>query len=323
MIERDELVLRLAARRSRRLGLSDSGYAELLRAVQKDPANFLDESSDEAFSLVVKALGRYDESTRADEFLDDESFFKERARRMERLHASCAEALAIDENCVDARLVDILTRDLEPDALLDGLLGIAKDANGHFGTIPQSALEDAWTDVFSRGRLRVQAAISRTCLDSARYRMADAVGREMMEASPSDVLGLRHTCALALARLEDEAGFDALDAHFGRRGDCWVQLGRMILFYKLGRTGAALRALKGLDTLCDGGIYALLRPTMVDTYMPDRPQTQAYGFDECVLAVHEAEPIIVDTPDFILWAQTQPGMLDSAEAYARKSGFDW
>ena len=75
-----------------------------------------------------------------------------------------------------------------------------------------------------------------------------------------DPLGARHTSALALARLEDEAALDALEASFGRRGDSWTQLARLILFYKLGRMGAARRALKGLDTLCEGGVYALLRP---------------------------------------------------------------
>ncbi len=97
----------------------------------------------------------------------------------------------------------------------------------------------------------------------------------------------------------------------------------MILLFKLGRTSAARRALTGFDRLCEGGIYALLRPILVEPYAPDRPQCAPYSFKEAVLAVHEADPIVVDTPDLPAWAEAQPGMLESAQAFAQKSGFDW
>ena len=121
----------------------------------------------------------------------------------------------------------------------------------------------------------------------------------------------------------DEAALDALEASFGRRGDSWTQLARLILFYKLGRMGAARRALKGLDTLCEGGVYALLRPVMVDTYLPDRPAATPYSFEEVTLAVHEADPIVVDAPDLVTWVQDQPGMVQSARAFADNSGLEW
>ena len=153
--------------------------------------------------------------------------------------------------------------------------------------------------------------------------MADSVARQVTGASPSDPLGARHTSALALARLEEEAALDALEASFGRHGDSWTQLARLILFYKLGRMGAARRALKGLDTLCEGGVYALLRPVMVDTYLPDRPAATPYSFEEVTLAVHEADPIVVDVPDLVTWVQDQPGMVQSARAFADNAGLEW
>ena len=87
--------------------------------------------------------------------------------------------------------------------------------------------------------------------------------------------------------------------------------------------GAARRALKGLDTLCEGGVYALLRPVMVDTYLPDRPAATPYSFEEVTLAVHEADPIVVDVPDLVTWVQDQPGMVQSARAFADNAGLEW
>lgn len=320
---REELILRLAAKRRAKLGLSDSGYAELLLAVRADPEKFVEDDADEAFRIVAKALEDYAASADGDDLLDDSQFMAARGKRMERMRRDCGRALALDPGCVDARLLRVLAEDLDPDPLLDKLLELDGGLGADGGHDVPTGASDAWQDVFLRGRLRLKAAIARTCLDSARYRMADEAGRALMDACPQDQLGARHTCALALARLEDEAGFDALDARFGRRGDSWVQLGRVILFYKLGRPSAARRALRGYDSLCNGGVYALLRPVMVDTYMPDRPSAEPYSFDEATLAVHEADPIVVDVPDMVNWVQAQPGMLGSAQSFAEANGLDW
>ena len=315
----EELVLRLAAKRRRKLGLSDSGYAELLLAVRRDPTAFYEDDGDEAFAIVAEALDRFERSRRDDDLRDDPEFLNERSSRMARMRSDCARALRLDPDCTDAQLLSTLALDQDPDPQLDDLLavghGVREGADGRYG--------DMWDDVLSRPSLRVRAAIARTCLDSARYRMAADVCEGMLADSERDVLGARHTYALALARLEDEGAFDSLDARLGRRGDSWVQLGRVILFYKLGRPAAARRALRGMSDLCEGGIYALLRPVMVDTYMPDRPAAEPYSFEEATLAVHEADPIVVDVPDFVSWVEVQPGMLDAAEAYARRTGLDW
>lgn len=333
---REELVLRLAARRHAKLGLSDAAYAELLLAVREDPNKFLEDDADAAFRVVANAVDAVSTAREDDDLLDDGEFYQTREKRLARMRRECDRALALDPNCVDAMLLRALAEDLDPDPLLDRLLQIERDIEPADGAAPTGAAAgtgaagagasetaDAWLDVLGRGRLRLKAAIARTCLDSARYRMANETGQELIALAPSDALGARHTCALALARLEDEPGFDALDAAFGRRGDSWVQIGRVILFYKLGRMGAARRALRGFDSLCDGGVYALLRPVMVDTYLPDRPATTPYSFDEATLAVHEADPIIVDVPDLVTWVQNQPDMLAAAKSFADKSGLDW
>ena len=323
MNARDEFVLRLATKRGAKLSLSDSGYAELLLAVQEDPTKFMEDASDEAFLCIAQALRRYNESRSKDEFLDDADFMRERKRRLERMRQDCAQALELDPGCTDALLLEAIAQDSDLDALLDRLLEVEREASEKDGPLQAAGSGDAWDDVMVRPRLRVQATISRTCLDTGRFRMADAVGQSLIALSHSDHLGARHTCALALARLEDEEAFDALDAKFSRRGDCWLQLSRVILLFKLGRMAAARRALRGFRGLCEGGIYALLRPVMVDTYMPDRPQCDSYSFEEATVAIHEADPIIVDVPDLPQWVENQPDMREAAMSFAQRMGFDW
>jgi hypothetical protein len=216
-----------------------------------------------------------------------------------------------------------LAADDAPDAQYEALLALLQQLDDERGRLAVPATGDAWSDVWSRGRLRVLGAMARTSLDVARYRQAIAFSERALATAPSDALGVRHTAALCYARLEDEVGFDALDARYGRRGSSWQQLGRVILLYKLDRMPAARRALRGFAQLCEGGPYALLRPVMADTYLPDRPAAAPYSFEEVTLAVHEADPIICDVPDLPAWAEEQEGFGEAAAAYARQRGFGW
>lgn len=324
MDAREELVLRLSLKRRRKLGtLSEGGYQELEMAVRTNPADFVDDSQEEAFLEVVHALDVYDESQKDDDLLDDQQFERARTKRLEQLHASCQKALAIDPSSTDARLLHTLSADLNPDETLDRLLDQRRREHEAEGAIKVPVTGDAWSDVFSRPRLRLEDAIARTCMDSARYRMALRYSSDLLAVAPLDHQGARFTCALAMARLEDEDGLEWLDQRFSRKGNAWLHLARVLLLYKLDRLPAARRALKGFDRLQEGGAYALLQPVFVDTYMPDRPAFDAGSFREAMLAVHEADPIIADTPDFAPWAAEQPSFVASARRFAEDNGFDW
>jgi hypothetical protein len=315
---REELVQRCATRRREKIGtLSDEGFAELVLAVRNDPAAFVDASAEEAFAALAAALATYEQSLDKDNLLDDDEYVITRTRRLGALADACDRAVAVDSGCTDAQLVSILAHDLGPDDLLARLLELRD------GTDAPSAADDAWNDVFSRPSLRLDAAIVRTCLDSSRFRMTLDRAEGLLGVAPSDALGAHYTAALAYARLEDEAGFDALDARFGHRGNTWSNLARVILLYKLGRMPAARRALQGYCELCEGASYALLKPEFVEIYLPDRPTVAPSSFEEAVLAIHESEPVIADVPDFIAWAQSQPWLEQSASQFADKNDFDW
>lgn len=324
MNAREELVRRLAIKRSRTLGsLSKEAFAELELAVRENPAGFVDDGEEEAFLIVAKALARYEESRHDDDLLDDEQYMAARDTRMRRVSAACQKALELDDNCTDARLIMLLATDVAPDELVGMLLDLNKGMEEATGPIEPGVAGDAWADVFARPRLRVRAALARTCLDTARYAMARSHCEDLLALAPLDSLGARYTYALALARLEDEDGFEWLDAREKRKGNAWFHLSRALLMYKLGRMPAARRALRGYDRLCEGGAYILLQPIYVDTYLPDRPAFEPGSFAEAMLAAHEAEPIIADTPDFAGWAAEQPGFYDSAIAYCERNGMDW
>ena len=315
----EELVARCAARRNEKIGpLSDEAYAELVLAVRQSPADFADDPPEQALLVLAHALDTYRASGMDDDLLDDEAFETARARRIALLRASCRQALELDARCLDARLIDLLASEPEPDALTRGLLNLEREFSG-----PPVPKDDAWEDVFCRPHLRLRAAVARTCLDAARPRMAASAAASLLDATPDDPLGARHTYMLACARLEDEPGLGALEARFSERESAWSHLARVLLLYKLDRLTAARRALRGFDRLCEGGAYALLRPTFVEVYLPDRPEAAPCGFEEALMAVREAEPIIADVPEFIAWCQGHDWLVDSACAFAEKRDLDW
>ena len=324
MNAQEELIRRLSIKRSRQLGsLSQEAFAELELAVRERPQDFVDDDAEQAFATIAQALVRYEESRHDDDLLDDEQFLAARASRLARLTASCNEALELDERCIDARLLALLAADYAPDEMMGSLLELDRWLEETEGAIESGATGDAWADIFARPRLRVKAALARTCLDTARFSMARTYCEDLLAMAPLDTLGARFTYVLVLARLEDEEGFEWLDARERRKGNAWFHLSRVILMYKLGRIPAARRALRGYDQLCTGGAYILLQPILMDTYMPDRPSFETGSFMESMLAAHEAEPIIADVPDFVAWACDQPGFYDSAVAYCQANGFDW
>ena len=316
----DELVERCARRRREKIGpLSDQAYDELLIVVRERPADYVDDPAEQAFLELAKALDAYRAAQRAAEDLGDEAFEAARERALATLRRACAHAASVDEGCLDARLVGLLAAEEDPDALLKGLLDLELAA----GEKDAGTLAGSWDDVFFRPRLRARAAGARACAEGARFRLAESAAASVMDAAPSDPLGARHTAMLACARLEDEAGLGELEARFSGRESAWSHLARVLLLYKLDRPVAARRALRGLDGLCRGGAYALLRPSYVDPYLPDRPEVEPRGFEECLLAVHEAEPIIADVPEFVDWCQGHDWFVASARRFAEQNDLDW
>ena len=325
----EELVAQLAQKRADSLGgLSEGGFRELVHAVEKDPASFVSDAQDEGLFMLMRALDRHAEASKDDDLLEDDEYLEARKKRLDRLVADCDDVIATDPTSLDAKLIGTLALDMPPERLVSALLDLKAADDESWGPVLAKAEghKDAtgiWGQLAARPHLRLCAALSRAALDVACYRMAVTEAEEVMRHAPLDPLGCRHTCALAFARLEDEDSLDALDVRFDRQGSSWLHLSRAILLYKLGRMGAAKRALEGYARICEGGACALLRPIMTEVYLPDRPEAMPLSFEEATLAVYEADPIIMDVPDFLGWAQSLRSVWFAADDFARKRGFDW
>ena len=171
--------------------------------------------------------------------------------------------------------------------------------------------------------MRLYAQIAQVTTDCACFKLSKKACEDLLFFSPTDFLGARFTLAYVLARLEDEEGLHKLDESCGYQSNAWMRLAFTLLFFKLNRMPAAKRALKGFVNLGEGAAYALLRPSFVDLYIPCRINFTPDTFAENVIAVHEAEAIIADVPEFISWAESVPGVTQSARDYAFKAGLDW
>lgn len=299
--------------------MSDAAYEELLLAVHQNPESYIDSDAERAFALLAQAMRKFHESAHDDDLLDDDQYMAARNKRFETLRGACQAALSVDADCLDAQLLLTLATVGRPDKLLDALCELEEKC------ADEPAFEQLdWSNPWDRARLRLRAAVSRTCADCACWKMALEAASSVLAVTESagDPLGARNTAALAYARLEDEEGLNALEARFSK-GNAWTSLARCLLLYKLERTPAARRSLRGFAQLNQGAAYAMMRPVFVEVYLPDRPDYAPGSFEEAMAAVHEAEVIIADTPDFVAWCQAQTWFEADARAYAEKHDLDW
>ena len=327
MKAREELILRCARRREATLdGLSPEGFAELEAAVRNNVASFIDTAEEQAFAEVTHAYETFARELRESETLDDEAYGMARARSIDTLKQSCAQAIAIDPDCVDARHMRIVAASTgigSPDHAYDELLAIYNDSRRTFEWLNRLPGSLSWENVFVHPHARLLAGLARACVFCTRYRQALRWGEELLRLCPADEVGVRHTMAIAYARLEDEPGLNGLDDRFGHESTAWSLLARAVLLYRLERYPSARRALKSYVKLVEGGAFALLRPVLLPPYLPDRPECAPLGFEAAMQAVYEIETVIADTPGFIAWAQDQPDTVAVAKRFADEQGFDW
>ena len=327
----EELVQRCALKRRASIGsMSDAAYEELLLAVQSDLKSYASETDELPMYHLAQAVKRYQDSQINDDSYTDEEFVQARITRLQTfLYALKNIREKYGEN-TDLLRMDALIHASDPESLLQALLAIQNQAekeakrtsNLEDSKISATIPHDMWADVFTRPRLRLQAAIGRTYADTARFKLAATTCEQLLEESPSDAVGARFTLALTYARLEDEAALNRLDDRFNHHSNAWIELARAILLFKLSRISSARRALKSYQMNTEGGAFALLHPTFVDIYIPDRPEVKTGSFNEALLAIHEAEPVIVDVPDFVEWAGNISEFAAASDAYAAANGFD-
>lgn len=322
----EELIQRCALKRNASIGpLSDAAYRELLLAVHSDPKTYAEETGELSFYYLAQAVQLYVDAQNNDEAYNDEEFMATRTERIKKLWDSLASIREKYGETTDLLRIKALLDGSDHEHTLQTLLHLQQGAREEIRAtdlLSRPDTSDMWGNVFARPYLRLHAAIAREYLDTARFRLSQATCEQLLKDSPSDQVGARLTLALVYARLEDENALNRLDKTYNPHSNAWSELARAILLFKLSRLSSARRALKSYQMNTEGGAFALLHPTFVDVYIPDRPKAAAGSFEEALLAIHEAEPIIVDSPDFVGWAEQIPDFSTASDSYAEANGFD-
>ncbi len=303
--------------------------SELSRRALRSPDTLVADNEDRAFLALDRAVQRARQEI--DDELDaiyyeggeDVASAQRPATRMLKTQALLARCIALDEHCYDARTLDVLVRCETSDEALRDLDALEPEARAwcsERADLYDGPVADPWDAVFLRPWLRIKARAVDLLVQSSCYREAARRCEEMLAFAPTDGQGVRHTLALICARLEDEDRLARLDNAYGHEGSCWMHIARAVLFYKLGRMDAARRALIGLADLCPGAAYYLAYPSYVPPYLPDRPLYAPGTDQESLLATYEADFLVVDTPDFIPWAQSITRFADAARAFGKSHG---
>lgn len=321
-----ELIDRIEAHQLEVLGdLSEAARAELRATIDESLESYLEDVTDRAFRSVWHEIATYERAMdmAAGESPDD--YARSLAGARGRLMDACASVLEMDPACMDALTVQAIASAESPLDRLRRLEAVISEQHVMERVSEAAKAHDgvASADPLIRGHLRAYAALARTYYQCTFYDIAWVRCSELIEADADDIAGARYTKALCAARLEDEEMLNYLDASFQRSSNAWIDLARALILYKLNRMPAATRALRTFCTRCDGAAFALLSPTYVDTYLPCRPDFETGSYDEAVLAVHEADQVVVDAPGFIPWASSVEGIEDMAIDFARRYGMDW
>jgi len=254
--------------------------------------------ADRAFHLVAEATALIDYQLpfAADEACDG---------IIDRAHAMLDEALDLDPNCHDARRMkaaatcagfeayyqfledgkdDVARQCLEA---RDEALGVSDDERGELAA-----------NIALRPYVRWLATLAARSLICGRYRHTLEVVRKALEIDPGDGADVRFTAALALAKLEDEAGLDALARSrrpASRRGpaeDAWMQLARIALAYKRHRMDEAEQHLATLIKTYPQAKLTLMRQDELPEGVFCRLAVAPFGEDELILAVSEGTVLL-------------------------------
>ncbi|WP_051353713.1 hypothetical protein [Atopobium fossor] len=314
----DEFLERVRKTKARELGpLSIAAGVELDDAISKEPERFISTPEDRAFYMFAQLMDSLTPLQDSFEDLDDDVFCQKRKSWLTSIHNSCSKILDVDQHCTDAKTLQIISLDYASEKNFEALESHAVQS------LSSKFITDAWDNIYARPSLRARAATSRAMLETARYSQAVRACETLISSDPADHVGARYTLSLAYARLELEEKLEALESSYRHRSNAWFALARIILLYKLDRMSAARRALQGFMRAYRPGPFLLMHPVYVELYLLVRPAFEQGSFEEVAMACMEAEPILMDTPDLIIWAQEQDGFVEQAKNFAFDNGFEW
>lgn len=276
--------------------------------------------ADRAFHLVAEATTLIDyELPFADDIQAEELIDKG--------HRLLGEALALDEHCHDAIRMKVAAESPSFESYYQFLADEADGVRASCEELRASAQDDSperallEADIAMRPYYRWLATQAGKAVICGRNREAIRLGEKLLELDPQDSSDVRFTCAIAYAKLEDEAGLDrfaALTKPLMRAGteDAWMQLARVSLAHKRHDMREAQRLLVRLIETYPHDNTAL----SIQKELPDgvfsRLAVAPFSEDELILAISEGTVLLQEGRDDAgrgvlgTWVARQTGLAD-------------
>lgn len=277
-------------------------FANFGRRFAQDRDSLPQTDEDRAFHLVVMATSVID-------YQLPFSAQQEAERLIARGHKLLDEALSLDPQCFDAMRMKAAADSVSFDAyhtyLADhadevraGCEARRDDPDGEAGG-ERARLR---ADLAMRPYLRWLATEAEQALICGRNRETLRLTHAMLELDPTDAADARFTAALAYAKLEDDAGLDALAEQTSTRAhrdpdDGWMQLARVALAHKAHDYTRARSVLRVLFDTYPHAAETLIRQNELPDGVFARLAVLPYSEDELILAVSEGTVLLQEGRD--------------------------
>lgn len=278
-------------------------FAEFGRRFTQERDKLPQSDADRAFYLV----------TLATEVVDHELPFavgEKAGELIARGKSLLDEAIALDPNCFDALRMRSSTnlhsvserteylRSEEP-----RVREACERAREEAGSVEDSDRAKLAAELAMRPYQRWLASIADNELICGRNRASIAACEKLLEIDPTDMSDVRFTLALALAKLEDEAGLDELARRYHvlcpSRGanDAWLLIARLALAHQQLKPALARTHLAEILHCYPTGAVALLRQNELPEGEFARLNVAPYSEDELVVALSEATVLLQEGND--------------------------
>lgn len=298
---------RLGLRFARSLDGSDPiaatrGFASFGRRFAQDRDSLPQSDADRAFHLVAEATTLIDyELPFADDAHAEELIAKG--------HQLLDEAMTLDSHCYDAIRMKSAAESPSFEGYYDFLASRADEvrqsceearALASKDESPERAALEA--DLAMRPYYRWLATLAEKAVICGRNRETIRLCEHLLELDPLDNADARFTCAIAYAKLEDEAGLERFAAKtrpLMRAGteDAWMQLSRLSLAHKRHDLGEARRLLEQLKTTYPQASLTLTSQKELPDGVFARLAVPPFSEDELVLAVSEGTVLLQEGRD--------------------------
>ena len=276
-------------------------FASFGRRFSQNRDSLPQSDADRAFHLVAEATTLIDyelpfaDDDRAEELIDQG-------------HRLLDEALALDARCHDAIRMKLAAESPSFESYYDFLTKGADDvraaceearAQAHDES-PERALLEA--DIAMRPYYRWLATQAGKAVICGRNREAIRIGEQLLELDPLDCADVRFTCAIAYAKLEDDAGLDRFAARTkplrrANTDDAWMQISRISLAHKRHDMDEARRLLARLIDTYPHAAMALTSQKELPDGVFARLAVAPFSEDELILAVSEGTVLLQEGRD--------------------------